>query len=193
MHDLEMKLHAVIAARFIGDRGEGRVFRGGDDAKAFRQLRHAVAMAHPDGKAAALLPHAVEQRAVLQRRHLGAAEFAMMTAFDLAAELGRHRLLAVADAEHRHAGVENALRRAGRALVRDRARPAGEDHRLGADLGEGALGGLERRDLAIDARLAHAPRDELRHLRAEIDDQHLVVAIGDVVMEGVGRGGHGQT
>ena len=86
-----------------------------------------------------------------------------------------------------------ALRRARRALVGHRARPAGEDHRLGADLGEGALGALERRDLAIDARLAHAPRDELRHLRAEIDDQHLVVAIGDVVVEGVGRGGHGQT
>ena len=50
---------------------------------------------------------------------------------------------------------------------------------------------LERRDFAIDARLAHAPRDQLRHLRAEIDDQHLVMAIGDVVMEGVGRGGHG--
>ena len=34
------------------------------------------------------------------------------------------------------------------------------------------LGGLvERHDLAIDARLAHAPRDELRHLAAEIDDE----------------------
>src|SRR5436305_339907 len=33
------------------------------------------------------------------------------------------------------------------------------------------LGRIERRDLAIDARLAHAPRDQLRHLAAEVDDE----------------------
>ncbi len=33
------------------------------------------------------------------------------------------------------------------------------------------LGGLEGDDLAEDIRLAHAPRDELRPLRAEIDDE----------------------
>ncbi len=48
---------------------------------------------------------------------------------------------------------------------------------------------LERRDLAIDAGLAHPPRDELRHLRAKIDDQDFVVALGDVVVE-VGGGHH---
>ena len=106
-----------------------------------------------------------------------------MAALDSAAELRGQQLLAVADGEHGDAGVENALRRARRAGLGDGAGAAGEDHRLGADLGEGALGALEWRDLAIDAGLAHAPRDELRHLRAEIDDQQLVVAIGDVVAE----------
>ncbi len=38
----------------------------------------------------------------------------MVPALDRAAELRRHRLLAVADAEHRHAGVEDRLRRARR-------------------------------------------------------------------------------
>ena len=33
------------------------------------------------------------------------------------------------------------------------------------------LGFVERHDLRIDARLAHAPRDELRDLTAEIDDE----------------------
>ena len=36
---------------------------------------------------------------------------------------------------------------------------------------------LERHDLAIDALLAHAPRDQLGHLRAEIDDEDLVVQV----------------
>ena len=39
---------------------------------------------------------------------LGAAELAVMPALDLAAELLRHRLLAVADAEHRHAGLDRS-------------------------------------------------------------------------------------
>ena len=41
---------------------------------------------------------------------------------------------------------------------------------------ERRFGLLERHDLAIDALLAHAPRDQLRHLRAEIDDQNFVVS-----------------
>ena len=107
---------------------------------------------------------------------LGAAEFAVVAAFDLAAELFGHGHLAVADAEHRHAGREDRLRRAGAALVGHRGRAAGEDHRLGPQRREGALGALERRDLAIDPRLAHPPGDELGHLRAEVDDQQLVVS-----------------
>ena len=46
---------------------------------------------------------------------------------------------------------------------------------LGLEPLEG-LGRLaERVDLAIDARLAHAPRDELGHLGAEVDDEDEVV------------------
>ena len=40
-------------------------------------------------------------------------------------------------------------------------------------------GALERVDFAIDAGLADAPGDELGDLRAEVDDQHLVVAVDD--------------
>ncbi len=86
-----------------------------------------------------------------------------MAAFDLAAELGGHGHLAVADAEHRHAGLEDRLRRARGSLVGHRGRAAGEDHRFGLEGREGAFGGLERRDLAIDPRLAHPPGDELGH------------------------------
>ena len=49
---------------------------------------------------------------------------------------------------------------------------------LGASAPERGLGVLKRNDLAIDAGLAHAPRDQLRHLAAEIDDQQLVVLGG---------------
>ena len=54
-------------------------------------------------------PGALEQAAVGLHLDIGAAEFAVVPALDLAAELGRHGHLAVADAEHRHAGIEDQL------------------------------------------------------------------------------------
>ena len=147
----------------------------------------AVAVAHPDDVPLALAPDALEQRARRADLDFRAAEFAVMAALDAAAELLGHRHLAVADAQHRHARIEDRLRRARAALVGHRGGAAGEDHRLRLHLGEGALGALERRDLAIDPGLAHPPRDQLRHLAAEIDDQQLVVAAGASDMSGLSR------
>ena len=107
---------------------------------------------------------------------LGAAELAVMAALDLAAELLRHRLLAVADAEHRHAGVEQLpSARSGASLSSTEAGPPERITALGFIAREGLGRLLERHDLGIDPLLAHAPRDELRHLGAEIDDENLVV------------------
>jgi hypothetical protein len=50
-------------------------------------------------------------------------------------------------------------------------RAAGEDDALRLEPFEGLDGPAERRDLAIDPRLADPPRDELSHLAPEIDDQ----------------------
>ena len=72
-------------------------------------------------------PDVVEQAAVGFHLHIGAAELAMMAAFDGAAELRRHGHLAVADAEHRNAGVEDLLRRARGACLVHGFRAARED------------------------------------------------------------------
>ena len=61
---------------------------------------------------------AVEQPRVAARAHLGVAELALRARLDLAAQLLRHRLHAVADAEHRHAELEHRLRRAQRRAPR---------------------------------------------------------------------------
>ena len=99
----------------------------------------------------------------------------MMATFDLAAELLRHRLLAIADAEQGHAGLVHRLRCEWRVLVENGGWAAGKDHRLGLHFAEGFFGLLERHDLAIDFLLPDPARDELGNLGAEIDDQNLVV------------------
>ena len=62
VHDLEMELGGVEFALLVGDHGDRRIRRRADHAEARRQLGHAVAVAHPDRIALALLPHALEQR-----------------------------------------------------------------------------------------------------------------------------------
>jgi hypothetical protein len=74
------------------------------------------------------------------------------------------RLLAVADGEDRHAGVEHRLRRARAAVARSPNPVRRKGSRLGLHALEGRFGALERDDLGIDPGLAHAARDELRDL-----------------------------
>ena len=62
--------------------------------------------------------------------HGGKAELALVAALDLAAQLVRHGLHAVADAQHRHAELEHRLRRlVGRVFVHAGV-AAGEDDAL---------------------------------------------------------------
>ena len=175
---LGMELHGVELALLVGDGRERRALGDADHLEAGRQLRDAVAVAHPHGVALALLPHAVEQRGLAGHLQLGAAELAVVAAFDAAAHLRHHGLLAVADAEHRQAGLEHPVGRARRAELGDAGRAARQDHGLGLEPLQRLLGLVERHDLGVDALLAHAPRDQLRDLAAEIDDE-----------DGVGHGG----
>src|SRR6266566_3993332 len=99
----------------------------------------------------------------------------MMAAFDPTAELLGHDLLAVADAEKRDAGRVERRRRQRRAAIEHRSRAAGEDDALGLHRRKCAFGIAERNDFRIDPLLAHAPGDELGHLRPENDDEDLVV------------------
>ncbi len=99
----------------------------------------------------------------------------MMPGFNRAAQLLRHRLLAVADAEHRHAGLINRFGGERGVPIEHRGRSAREDYALRLELAQRRFGLLKRNDLAIDVLLAHAPRDEHGHLRTKIDDENGVV------------------
>ena len=102
---------------------------------------------------------------------LGLSELGRARALDRAAEVARHELHAVADAERRDPELEDPRVEIGRALCVHRRRPAGEDQRgrvARRDLGGGQPVPDE---LRVHARLAHAPRDQLAVLAAEVDDE----------------------
>jgi len=78
-----------------------------------------VAMTHPHVEQAvtlviAAILYALEEFRVAARTNLGIAELSFLRILDLAAELSRHRLHAVADSQHRHTELEYGIGRARR-------------------------------------------------------------------------------
>ena len=176
VHDFGMELRAVEAALGICDHGVRRAGRFRDHREARRHFGDVVAMAHPDLLLLAL-EQSVEERVSLHTLDIGPAKLAAGAAFDPAAQLVHHDLLAVADAKHRNAGRKD--RRIGHrgTLPVHAGRPAREDDRLrSVSLQESGIDLVERVNFAIDAAFAQAPGDELRHLAAEVDDQGALVA-----------------
>ena len=113
----------------------------------------------------------LEQRSVVaQQFHLGVTVLALVSGAHLAAQLVHHELQAVADAQHRHAKMEHALVRRRRVGVIDRRRPARQHDARGMI----ALNFIERsgagQDDGEDVVFADAARDELRILRAKVED-----------------------
>ena len=89
-------------------------------------------------------------------------------ALDAPAEHVAHVLHPVADPEHGNVQLEDARVAGRRVLLVDARRTAGEDDPLRPlePLGVDRV----RHDLAVAVVLAHPPRDQLRVLRAEVED-----------------------
>ena len=99
------------------------------------------------------------------------AELRDAGAVDCAAELERHQLGAVADAERGDAELEQLGVDVRRAFRVDRGRPAAQDERERVARTNPLRRDVMRNELGVDAALAHAARDQLRVLAAEVDDE----------------------
>ena len=113
-----------------------------------------------------------ERIAPLLELELRAAVLAIVGLLDHAAELLAQQLEPVADAEHRHAEVEQLAVRdtARRRRARSTARPRGSMPR-GCQRAHALDRHVAGMDLAVDVALAEAARDQLRELGAEVQDQ----------------------
>ena len=126
--DLGVELDAVEAALDRLDGGHGRRGRRGERGEPGRRGEDRVAVRHPAGL---LGRQAGQQPPRLADRQLRAAELADLGALDLAAEVEREQLHAVADAQHRDPELEQLPVQPRRAVGVDRRRAAGEDQPLG--------------------------------------------------------------
>ena len=178
MGHFRVELDAVEPRAVVRHRRERRIRSGRDRRESRRQRLDAVTVAHPDvehsGIACAFVVDAVEQARRGGPPDLGVAELTMRGRRHAPAELGSHRLHAIADAEHRHTELEYRIRRARGRRIRDRLRTAGQDDSAGTEGTHGSVAGIPGEDFAIDADLANAPRDQLRVLSAEVEDQDAV-------------------
>jgi hypothetical protein len=127
-----------------------------------------------------------QQRRMAARAHLGIAELVHGAGLDAAAELRRHGLHAVADAEHWHAELPDRGRRGRRARLRDGLRPPGEDDRAWVESQDVGVAGVPGMDLAVHPELADPACDQLGVLGAEVKYQDAVRV--DVTR---GRSAHG--
>lgn len=170
--------HALLGALEGGHR---RASGGRGGGEAPRGLGHGVAVAHPDlvGVLEALVQHAGVDGEV------GAAVLAAARGGDGAAELLRHDLEAVADAEDGQAQLQDLRVRGGRTVSVDGGGPAGEDEGSGVLLAHLVGGDGVGHDLGVDAGLAHATRDELRVLGTEVHDEDGAVLSLDRLRHGV--------
>jgi len=167
MEHFGVELDAVEVALDVLDRRKRRVLRRADGLEARRQLDDLVAVGIPDAK---LLRQPGKKPARLLDRQGAMAVLAMVALGGFTAEQVAEKLDAVANAEHRHAQLENPAVRNRRLLREDRARATGEDdahHAIGLQ-----LLGLRRVvvDLRVHLAFANTTRDNLRVLGTEIED-----------------------
>ena len=125
-------------------------------------------MRHPDR----FLLRQAGEKLRLDSRQLRLAELGCTGSLDPATEIQRQQLRAVADAECRNAEREYLGIHVRGAFRVHRCRPAAEDQRMGVARSHLSSRHAVSYELRVDAAFAHAPRDQLRVLPAEIHHQH---------------------
>ena len=154
------------------DGGVGGVLRDGDRLEAGGQFRQPVAMRVPDLQR---LGQPGEQRAeAVFDAQRAFAVFTLLSRLDFAAQILRQQLHPVADAEHGEAEFEERAIGQRRRLGIHARRAARQDDALGFERRDLRGGNVVAQDDRIDVALADAPRNDLRVLRAKIQDDDLL-------------------
>ena len=179
MHHFGMKLNAVYVAFFVaeGRHGAGARFGIGQHLKACGRLGNIIRMAHPTD---AFFGNILKERALLQNADFPLAVFARFGMRHFSAQRIGDQLTAVADPQHGDTKGKYLCRNVRGALLVNAvgsARKNNPDGVVVPDLLHRHIAGLE---VAIDVEIAHAARDQLVILSAEIEDENFFVSCHDL-------------
>ncbi len=170
VRDLGMEQQAVQRLLRVLHRRDGCVGAGRDDAKSWRCRLDIVAMARPDTEVAR---YSVEQtRTGLADLHKGMPEFPMRRRRDAPSQRVGHQLHAVADSQYGSAQLQHCRVRFRCTRLRNALRSAGQNEAGGFARAQLVDRGVEWQNLAVDRQLAQPARDQLRELRAEVEDEN---------------------
>ena len=167
-----MELQTIKLAAVINKSRVRRIVRRANGYEIRRRSNDRVAVAHPHAR---LFIDILKKRISAQNIQLGKAILAVRRRLHFSAEQVREQLLAIAQTENRNAEIENFRINRGRVLIINRIWPAGKHDAARVQ----AVHFRKRRergfDFGINAQLAQTPRDELRVLRAEVENENEVV------------------
>ena len=174
---LGMELRRVQPALRALHRGHGAHVGRGRHREARRRLGYGVAVAHPhrllDGRLA------VQQgRPLVAPRQRRGSVLALLGVAHGAAQRDGHNLLAVAEAQHGNAQLEDARIDGRRVLGVHAGRPARQDDGRGRELAHLLGGDVARDDFRVHVQIAHAAGDQLPVLGSEIDDDDQLAGRG---------------
>ena len=169
VRDFRMKQNGVQPPILVGHRGDRGIRAGRRHSESRGRALHEVAVARPDSQ---LRTDRSEDRRVLVDADQRVAIFPLRRRCDFSAERIRHELHPVADAQYGNAGVVHRRFAARRSCVGHTLRPARQhdaDRLPRADVRDGSV---VRQDFGVDRQLAQTARDQLRELRAEIQNDY---------------------
>jgi hypothetical protein len=168
-----VKLQTVDWQLPVFHRGQRTGGRGGQRYKIAGAFRHLIPMAHPNLD---LGRKAGEQFVRLADLAVRPAIFPPRRALHLAAERLAGEVQTVTNAQHGHSQAKDLAITLRRPRLVHAGRTTGENNSLGSQLTDAFGREIVPDDLAIDVLLPHAPGDQLRILRAEVEHQHFFVA-----------------
>ena len=171
VRDLRVELQTVDGQRTMADGGERAGGRSGEWHEILRDAVDLVAVAHPDIR---LRGHPGEERRLVDHLTGRPPVFAGGGLPHAAAQGVACQLHAVADAEHGNPQPkQRGVAPRGSRLV-DARRASREDDAPGGQIPDPLRGDVVADDLAVHVLLPNPAGDQLRVLRPEVEDEHLL-------------------
>ena len=123
------------------------------NGKALWNLRHSIAVAHPNGL---LLSGTVKDATLPRAGQMSWAILALLGVSNGASQGNRHNLLSIAETKDRKAKLQNLGINLWRILSVNRSRAAGQNERRWIELTKLICRNITRNNLGVDVKIAHA-------------------------------------